>query len=77
MVVLITDFDEGGSVSALVAATKRLAEAGVRLLGLASLAGDASPRYNRQVAARLANVGMEIAAMTPDHFANWLAEVTQ
>ncbi len=77
IVALISDFDEGGSVSALLASVRRLAGSGVRLLGLASLADEGDPWYNRQIAARLAAAGMEIAAMTPDRFAEWLAEVTQ
>lgn len=77
VVALISDFDEGGSVSALLTTTKRLAGSGVRLLGLASLSDEGDPWYNRQIAAQLAAAGMEIAAMTPDRFAEWLAEVTQ
>lgn len=77
VVALISDFDEGGSVSSLLSVTQRLAGSGVRLLGLASLADEGEPWYNRQLAARLAAAGMEIAAMTPDRFAEWLAEVTQ
>ena len=38
---------------------------------------DGAPWYDRQMAARLAARGMDIAAMTPDRFADWLAEVTQ
>lgn len=76
VLALISDFEEGGSVSALLAATRRMAGAGVTLLGLASLADDGDPWYDRAMAARLASAGMEIAAMTPDRFAEWLAEVT-
>lgn len=76
VVALISDFDEGGSASALLATTRRLAASGVRLLGLASLADGTHPWYDRAMAARLAAAGMDIAAMTPDQFAEWLAEVT-
>ncbi|MDR1450032.1 MAG: VWA domain-containing protein [Propionibacteriaceae bacterium] len=77
VVALISDFEEGGSVSALLAVTRGLAASGVRLLGLASLSDEGEPWYDHGVAARLAAAGMEIAAMTPDRFAEWLAEVTQ
>lgn len=77
VLALISDFEEGGSVSALVEATRRLASSGVTLLGLASLADEGEPWYDRAVAGRLAAAGMQIAAMTPDRFAEWLAEVTQ
>lgn len=77
VVALISDFEEGGSVSSLLSSTQALASSGVRLLGLASLDDDGDPWYDRQMAARLTTQGMEIAAMTPDRFADWLAEVTQ
>ena len=53
-----------------------LAGFGVRLLGLAALNDDDEPWYDRVVAERLAGAGMRVAAMTPDRFAVWLAEVT-
>ncbi|MDR1388241.1 MAG: VWA domain-containing protein [Propionibacteriaceae bacterium] len=77
VIALISDFEEGGSVSALLATTRGLVASGVRLLGLASLADEGEPWYDHGMAARLAAAGMEIAAMTPDRFAEWLAEVTQ
>jgi Mg-chelatase subunit ChlD len=75
VVVLVTDFCEGGSPAELIAACKRLAGARVKLLGLASLDMDAAPLYDRSMAARLAGVGMEIAALTPNRLAEWLVKV--
>ena len=77
VLVLISDFEEGGPVSALLAAVSRLREAGVKLLGLAALDEEATPVYDRRVGGLLADRGMTIAALTPDHFAEWLAEVMQ
>lgn len=74
VVALVTDFEEGGSVSQLVASVGRLHASGVRLLGLAALDGQANPAYDRGVARRLAEQGMEIAALTPERFAEWLGE---
>ena len=76
VVALVSDFEEGGSVSSLVGEVAALAGSGVRLLGLAALNGDGEPWYDRVVAERLAGAGMRVAAMTPDRFAVWLAEVT-
>ncbi|HET7431601.1 MAG TPA: VWA domain-containing protein [Nocardioides sp.] len=76
VVVLVTDFCEGGPPSALVAAVQRLVEARVTTIGLASLDGSEHPAYDRQMAQRLADVGMSIAALTPGRLAEWLAEVT-
>ncbi len=77
VVALVSDFEEGGSVTALLGAVRRLRESGVRLLGLAALDEDATARYDRWTARRLAECGMEVAALTPDRFAEWLAEVLQ
>ena len=75
VVALISDFEEGGSVAELVASVRRLAASGVRLLGLASLSDAGEPWFDRTTAARLVAAGMPVAAMTPDRFAEWLAEV--
>ena len=73
--VLLSDFQEGGSVAKLLAAVRRLNAARVTMLGLAALSDEATPIYDRAIAERLAAAGMKIAALTPDHFADWLGEV--
>ena len=75
VVALISDFEEGGSVTALIASVRRLAASGVTLLGLAALSDEGEPWYDATTAARLVAAGMPVAAMTPDRFAEWLAEV--
>jgi Mg-chelatase subunit ChlD len=75
VLVLVTDFCEGAPPSELVRAVKKLAEARVKLLGLASLDSQAHPVYDRQMAERLAACGMEIAALTPQKLAHWLVKV--
>jgi len=75
VLVLITDFCEGAPPGELVRAVKNLAEARVKLIGLAALDGQASPAYDRDMAERLAACGMEIAALTPQRLAQWLAKV--
>lgn len=72
--VLVTDFCEGAPPGELVRAVKALAEARVKLLGLAALDGQAHPAYDREMAARLAACGMEIAALTPQRLAHWLVK---
>ncbi len=72
---LISDFEEGAPPAALLAAVQRMAEARVTLLGLAALDASASPVYDLRMAQRLADKGMHVAALTPTHFAQWLAEV--
>jgi predicted metal-dependent peptidase len=76
VLILISDFAEGASPRKLLNICRRLKEAGVILLGLASLEDHgASPYYDEQMAARLADAGMEIAALTPKRLAQWLAKV--
>ncbi|MCA0316306.1 MAG: VWA domain-containing protein [Candidatus Melainabacteria bacterium] len=75
--VLITDFYEGADPRVLVRGIRRLREAGVRLIGLASLDARATAYYDKVIAGRLANEGMEIAALTPLKLALWLADTMQ
>lgn len=74
---LITDFEEGASPRQLYATIARLNEARVRMIGLTALDDGATPFFDERIASRCAALGMHIAAMTPDHFADWLAEVLQ
>jgi Mg-chelatase subunit ChlD len=72
--VLVSDFCEGAPPSELLRAVRQLAEARVKMLGLAALDDQASPMYDRQMAERLAACGMEIAALTPQRLAHWLVK---
>ncbi|MGF1580802.1 MAG: VWA domain-containing protein [Gemmataceae bacterium] len=75
VLVLVTDFCEGADPRILITTCKRMREAGVKLLGLAALDTEANAWYDEQMAGRLAADGMEIAALTPQRLALWLAEV--
>lgn len=72
--VLVSDFMEGASPSAMLGACERMNEAGATLLGLAALDETAHPIYDRNTAEQLAARGMEIAALTPKKLAQWLAK---
>ena len=74
IVVLISDFYEGGSESHLVRAVKDLCEQGTHVLCLAALDDEANPDYDRALAQRLANVGAHVGAMTPGRLAEFVAE---
>lgn len=73
IVILISDFYEGGSVPFLLNQIKGLVESGVTVLGLAALDRRGQPSYDRDLAKKMANLGMHIAAMTPGELAAWLA----
>jgi hypothetical protein len=47
----------------------------VRVLGLAALDDKAQPSYDRQMAEQCVAVGAEVAALTPQRLAEWLAKV--
>ncbi|EMY79329.1 uncharacterized protein YehP [Leptospira weilii serovar Ranarum str. ICFT] len=74
IVILISDFYEGGPVSKLVSTTHRLVESGVKVLGLAALDEIANPNYDVTTAGKLVKVGAEIGAMTPGELADWVSE---
>lgn len=74
ILALVSDFCEGGEPSRMIASCQRFREAGAKLLGLAALDENANPSYDQRIAEALAAQGMDIAALTPKHFAEWLAK---
>src|SRR3569833_1035417 len=74
ILVVITDFYEGGDEYRLVRTVARLAEQGTQVLGLAALDEEANPSYDRALAQRLADVGAHVGAMTPGQLAAFVAE---
>ncbi len=74
LVLCVSDFEEGGAVSALVEEVRTLVESGARGLGLAALDDHGRPRYARAVAEQVAAAGMPVAALTPLEVARWIAE---
>ncbi len=75
IVVLITDFYEGGSEQDLVRQTGDLAQAGVRMIGLGALGYDARPAYNKTLARKLRKVGMDVLVCTPEKLAECMARI--
>jgi Mg-chelatase subunit ChlD len=75
IVIVVTDFYEGGSPKRLIATVKHLCETGAKVIGLAALDSSATPSYDRQMAERLAQAGADIAALTPLQLAEWLMKV--
>jgi hypothetical protein len=75
ILVLITDFCEGAPTRPLYGAVARLAEARVRMIGLAALDDAGAVEYDVPIATRLGDLGMQIGAMTPNHLAEWLAGI--
>jgi Mg-chelatase subunit ChlD len=74
IVVIVSDFYEGMPEHHLVSLTQALVAQGTRVLGLAALNDKAEADFDRELAARLVEVGAQVAAMTPGQLAAWLAE---
>ncbi|MDE8743669.1 VWA domain-containing protein [Pectobacterium polaris] len=75
IVTLISDFEEGGALNHLLNCVQRMHSQQITLLGLAALDDAAQPVYDTAIGQKLADRGMHVAALTPEHFAQWLAEV--
>ncbi|MFC0068138.1 DUF5682 family protein [Umezawaea endophytica] len=74
MVVLVSDFEEGGPLAPLVAQVRELVTSGVTVLGCASLDDSGNARYSTSVAGSLVAAGMPVAALSPQALARWVGE---
>ncbi|MFE9096821.1 DUF5682 family protein [Streptomyces sp. NPDC007264] len=74
LVVVISDFEEGGPVGPLLGEVRALVDAGCHVLGCASLDDRGRPRYSAGVAGRLVAAGMPVAALSPLELARWVGE---
>ena len=75
IVVIISDFYEGGDEDWLIRQVSDLTTQGSRVLALTALDNNANPSYCHTTAKRMTRAGADVAAMTPSHLAEWLAEV--
>jgi len=75
IIVLITDFYEGGDEARLIRSVRGLADSGVRMIGLGALGYDARPAYNKVTSGKCRKVGMDILVCTPERLAEAMAEI--
>jgi Mg-chelatase subunit ChlD len=75
ILVLISDFYEGGQQADLIREVQEMSEAGVRMIGLGALGYDARPDYNKSLARRLRKVGMDILVCTPERLADCIGQI--
>ena len=75
ILVLITDFYEGGSEENLIRTVRKMADADVRMVGLGALGYDAQPQYNKHTAAKLRKEGMDILLCTPEKLAEAMGKI--
>ncbi|MFO0999893.1 MAG: DUF5682 family protein [Planctomycetaceae bacterium] len=74
IMLLVTDFEEGGSVGAVLREVQAIVDTGAKALGLAALSDDGKPRYHTGIAAQVAACGMPVAALSPLELARWVGE---
>ncbi|GAA0319495.1 DUF5682 family protein [Streptomyces polychromogenes] len=74
LVVVVSDFEEGGPVGGLLSEVRALAASGAHLLGCAALDDSGTPRYSVPVARQLVAAGMPVAALSPLALARWVGD---
>jgi hypothetical protein len=74
IVVVVSDFFEGGDAALLVRQVKALCDQGTQVLGLAALDEDANPDFDRDLGQRLVRAGAHVGAMTPGELATFIGE---
>ncbi|MGC0364022.1 hypothetical protein ABH922_002006 [Rhodococcus sp. 27YEA15] len=72
LVVVVSDFEEGGPLGSLYGEVRALIDSGVRLLGCASLDESGNARFSADVGGGLAAAGMPVAALSPVRLAEWI-----
>jgi uncharacterized protein with von Willebrand factor type A (vWA) domain len=73
ILVLISDLYEGGVEQKLLARAQELVEAGVQFITLLALSDEGRPSYDKDLAAKLAALGVPSFACTPDAFPSLMA----
>ena len=68
ILVLISDLFEGGVERNLLRRANDLVQSGVQFIALLALADSGAPAYDRDLAAKLAQLGAPSFACTPDLF---------
>ncbi|MEU9418930.1 DUF5682 family protein [Streptomyces sp. NPDC048272] len=74
LVVVVSDFEEGGPLGGLLGEVRALAASGAHLLGCAALDDAGAPRYSVAIARQLVAAGMPVAALSPLALARWVGE---
>lgn len=73
ILILISDLYEGGVENNLLQRAHELVESGVQFITLLALSDEGAPSYDRQLAAKLAHLGVPSFACSPDQFPAMMA----
>ena len=74
ILVLISDLFEGGNQSEMFRRIAHLKQKGVQFLSLLALNNEGAPSYDREVAEKLAALGINAFACTPNEFPEIMAK---
>ena len=75
VLVLVSDLFEGGAYAEMYRAVQDIITAGAKVVVLTALDREARPEFDRSAAGELASIGANVAAMTPEKLARWLAQI--
>ena len=73
ILVLISDLYEGGVEKNLLQRANELVQSGVQVITLLALSNEGAPFYDKDLAAKLAGLGIPSFACTPDLFPGMMA----
>lgn len=73
ILILISDLYEGGVEQNLLQRAHELVESGVQFIALLALSDEGAPSYDRQLAAKLAALGVPSFACSPDQFPSMMS----
>ncbi|WP_434756524.1 VWA domain-containing protein [Paenibacillus amylolyticus] len=73
--ILVSDLVEGFPINQMYQACKDIIDSGCKLLVLTALDFNGESVYNKHAAQTLANMGAQVAAITPNELAEWIGEM--
>lgn len=73
--ILIFDLYEAGSLQPMYQKCHDILAGGTRLLALTALDHQGNPNYHKPAAKTLATMGADVAAITPEELAKWIAAI--
>lgn len=74
VIATVSDFCEGGSIQNLFSQAELMIADGIKMIGMTAMDEKGDPFYDSYTTQCLSNMGMDIAALSPNQFADWLAK---
>ncbi len=75
IVVAVTDLYDGNNYNYMYRSCRDILESGSRLFVLPALDYSSTPCYDKRAAKALANMGADVAAITPEELAEWIGKI--